>query len=365
MMKDELLKDVPFDLIRYANCWEDAEVLLHGLDPAPGSRLLSIGSAGDNSFSLLVTDPVVVVAIDINKVQLYLIKLKKCAITQLAYEDTLSFLGFSGSNDRSATFNTLKSQLDDETRRYWESNIHLIEAGIIHQGKFERYFQSFSRHILPFIHSTQTVNNLLRKKSGPEQKLLYAHSWNTWRWRILFKVFFSKYILGKFGRDPEFLKEVKIPVSHYIFDKAAAHLQSQQCQSNYMLHYNLKGSFGGHLPHYLQRQNYEIIQKNIDRLVIMEGYAETATLHYGQFSHMNLSNIFEYMDNQTFIATAMKLVQSLEPGGKMAYWNLMVPRYVSKALPEKVIHLKEWADKASTQDKGFFYNQFIIDQKIG
>src|SRR5690606_4507166 len=106
-MKDELLKEVSFDLIRYANCWEDAEVLIKGLNPVEGSKLLSIGSAGDNSFSLLLTEPELVVAIDINRVQLYLIELKKRAMIDLEYEEVLAFLGFSNSDKRITTFNLL------------------------------------------------------------------------------------------------------------------------------------------------------------------------------------------------------------------------------------------------------------------
>ena len=43
-----------FDVIRYANCWEDPRLLLGVLPPK--ARCLSIASAGDNSFSLLCGD---------------------------------------------------------------------------------------------------------------------------------------------------------------------------------------------------------------------------------------------------------------------------------------------------------------------
>ena len=40
-----------FDLVRYANCWEDADILLEALAVKQGDRCLSIASAGDNSSS--------------------------------------------------------------------------------------------------------------------------------------------------------------------------------------------------------------------------------------------------------------------------------------------------------------------------
>ncbi|MFL5754490.1 MAG: DUF3419 family protein, partial [Bacteroidia bacterium] len=48
-MKEQLTERVNFEFIRYANCWEDADVLLEGLAPKNGGRILSIASAGDNS----------------------------------------------------------------------------------------------------------------------------------------------------------------------------------------------------------------------------------------------------------------------------------------------------------------------------
>jgi S-adenosylmethionine-diacylglycerol 3-amino-3-carboxypropyl transferase len=53
-MMEKQLQKVRHDYLRYANCWEDADILLAGLDIKTGDLVLSIGSAGDNSFSLLV-----------------------------------------------------------------------------------------------------------------------------------------------------------------------------------------------------------------------------------------------------------------------------------------------------------------------
>ena len=42
-----------FTAIRYAQCWEDADVLVEALAPQPGHTLVSICSAGDNTLALL------------------------------------------------------------------------------------------------------------------------------------------------------------------------------------------------------------------------------------------------------------------------------------------------------------------------
>lgn len=362
MKEEKLTEKVAFNLIRYANCWEDAEVLLQGLSPEPGSRILSIGSAGDNSFSLLVTDPEIVVAVDVNPIQLWLIELKQQAIAQLDYNDVLAFLGFRPSSERLVLFDHIKSGLSKECRVYWESQRGTLQAGVISEGKFEGYFQLFARKILPWIHSQKSVAELLRPKSVAEQESFYENHWNTWRWRFFFKLFFSRYIMGKYGRDPEFLKEVEVSVGKTIYAKAGAHLRTVNAQRNYLLRYTLTGSFGDLLPHYLQPEHFRIIQSRIHRLQICRGFAEDAIRLHGTFRYMNLSNIFEYMNPELFQQTALQLINATEPGGRLAYWNLMVPRRIAEQFPDKVEYLGVLSNKLTSVDNGFFYQQFLADQ---
>ena len=51
-MSKEIQERAKFNKIRYANCWEDPELLLEVFDS--GKKILSIASAGDNSLSLRI-----------------------------------------------------------------------------------------------------------------------------------------------------------------------------------------------------------------------------------------------------------------------------------------------------------------------
>lgn len=364
-MNNDLKKRVNFEIIRYANCWEDADILLEGLSPQPNSRILSVGSAGDNSFSLLATNPALVVAVDINTTQLYLIGLKKACFLTLSYQEMLAFLGFAPCENRLAYFERVKIAIEsNEARHYWENNLPTLQEGVIYQGKFEKYFRFFALKILPFIHSRKTTDALLAYKDAEAQALFYRKKWNTWRWRWFFSIFFSKYVMGRYGRDPEFLKWVQVPVSTYIYNKASVHLQSVRAQSNFILRFNLTGSFGDLLPHYLQESNFETIRQNIHKLTIQEGYAQEAITKFGKFDAMNLSNIFEYMDKDLFARTAEELANGLNANGRLAYWNLMVPRLMSEVLPTRLAYQKELSKALTQKDKGFFYNHFFVDSLL-
>lgn len=356
------LENVKHDYIRYANCWEDADVLLSALDVQPGDKVLSIGSAGDNSFSLLSQGAELVVAVDINLVQLNLIELKKAAFKTLNHDEFLKFLGFVDCENRKDLYLKVREGLSGDLQEFWDAREAEILNGIIYQGKFERYFGLFRRKILPLVHTKKRVNRLFEEKSETEQQQFFSKKWNNLRWRLLFKLFFSKFVMGRFGRDPAFLKEVEVPVSTFILGQAQRHLSTTYAQNNYFLHFIMKGTFGTSLPHYARKEHFETIKNNLDRLVVFHGLAEDAFRKYDNFDKFNLSNIFEYMPQDVFAGVTQNLVDHGTKGARYAYWNLMVPRRMHET-NDALQKLGTYAEDLQPIDKGFFYMGINVDQK--
>jgi S-adenosylmethionine-diacylglycerol 3-amino-3-carboxypropyl transferase len=351
------------EILRYANCWEDAEILIKGLQPSPGSRILSIGSAGDNTFSLLTTHPSEMVAVDINPIQLYLVEFKAKAIQLLEREQTLAFLGFKQDSQRWEKYQLIRPHLSKAAAQHWDGKKGDIVSGIIYSGKFEKYFKKFCDWILPLIHSHQTIQALFEVKSEAEQIHFYQTQWNTWRWRLLFKIYFSRFVMSFLGRDPAFLKEVNIDVGESIFLKAEKQLSSTRAFQNFILRFNLTASFDDLLPHYLQPLHYENARKNISNLRTHHGFITDLTLDSNYFNYMNLSNIFEYMNPSEFHLNVQHIHKMLVPEGKIAYWNLMVPRRISQLEPNWFRHSHSLSQALTEMDQGFFYDQFLIDIK--
>ncbi len=361
MSKDtQHLEDVDHGYIRYANVWEDPFILIEGLSPKKNEKVLSIASAGDNAFALLSTTPDRVVAVDLNKTQLYLTELKAQAIREMEQEEYLKFVGFRPSTKRLHTFDLIKGQLGAEARAYWEGKKDELEKGIIYQGKFEKYLATFATKLLPLIHSKKSVRKLFEKKTTEEQIDFFNKKWNSFRWKAFFNVFFSKRVMGIFGRDPAFLKQVETNVSRTIKSSADVHLSSIYCQDNPMLYYCLNGDFGDYLPYYAQRNPYSIIRSHLDNLHLQLGYAQDAAKQHGHFDAFNLSNIFEYMDKSVFSQTAKALKAIANPGARMSYWNLMVNREISAIDSDfkRIVDDQNWKER----DQGFFYMQFVTDK---
>ena len=91
----DLPRRVDLSAIRYANCWEDADLLVSRLGDVRGRRVLSICSGGENSLSLLFSDPGQLVVVDKSPAQLFLFELKKTAMSALGRDEFLAFLGYA------------------------------------------------------------------------------------------------------------------------------------------------------------------------------------------------------------------------------------------------------------------------------
>jgi S-adenosylmethionine-diacylglycerol 3-amino-3-carboxypropyl transferase len=352
-----------FSTIRYAQCWEDADVLLDGLDVQSGDVCLSIASAGDNSFSLLSRGPAKVIAVDLNPAQLACVWLRKAAYAALTHDELLRLIGVRPDDGRSSLYQRCRPLVPEEARAFWDAHPELIAAGIGSAGKFERYFSLFRRRILPWVHSRRRVEQLLAGGSAEERRTFYDRQWNTWRWRLMFKLFFSRFVMGRFGRDPAFFKYVEGSVADRILQRAEHALVELNPAENPYLQWILTGTFTTALPHALRAEHFETIRANLDRLHIHEGSIEAylASAPAERIDRFNLSDIFEYMSEENYARLLELLVDHAAPGARLAYWNMLVPRSRPSALADRLQPLDELSRRLFLQDKAFFYSRFIVE----
>ena len=164
---------VAFSRIRYAQCWEDADVLLDALDVHPGDTCLSIGSAGDNSLSLLTRDPARVIAVDISGPQIACLELRVAAYRELEHPELLELIGSRPSLRRPQLYLRCRKALSPDAREFWDRRPDEIHGGIGAAGKFERYFAVFRRRILPLVHGRHRVARLLAGGSPEARRAFY------------------------------------------------------------------------------------------------------------------------------------------------------------------------------------------------
>jgi S-adenosylmethionine-diacylglycerol 3-amino-3-carboxypropyl transferase len=354
-----------FSFIRYASVWEDADVLCEALAPvAAGGRLLSIASAGDNALALLTLDPAEVVAADLSAAQLACVELRMAAFRRLDHPGLLAFLGTAPSERRMETYRSLRTDLSAEARAFWDGLPEAVAGGVIHAGKFERYLRAFRTRILPFVHPRRRIDRLRERRTPAEQEAFYAREWDTWRWRLLFRLFFSRAVMGRMGRDPAFFSHVEGSVGSRILARTRHALTALPVHSNPYVAYIMTGNYPpGALPRYLRPEHFETIRSRIDRVRLAKAPVQAAG--EGTFDGFNLSDIFEYMAPAEHAQCYASLVGRANPGARLVYWNLLAPRARPEALAHRVRPLRETAEALHARDLAWFYGALHVDQVAG
>jgi S-adenosylmethionine-diacylglycerol 3-amino-3-carboxypropyl transferase len=363
LVKSEVQDYAKFNIIRYAQVWEDAEILLKALEIDKKDVVLSIASSGENAFSMLIKNPKHVYAIDLSQEQIMCCSLKVAAYKYLDYQECMELLGVFESNRRKDLYAQISSKLSEQVKTYYYSHFDYIEKGIINCGKFEKYLTTFGLRVLPLVHSKKTIQSLLLPKTKEERIEFYDKVWNNRRWRLLFKIFFSRRVMGRLGRDEAFFRYVKVDVASSILEHTKYAITELDPSENSYLHYILNGKYDKVLPVAYREENFEKIKKNIDKLTLHEETVESFVENPENeaVTKYNLSDIFEYMSDEQMIKIMAKIIANSPKKARIAYWNMLAEKNAHKYFDE-VINLDELADKLWHEDKAFFYNKFLINE---
>ena len=356
-----------FSFVRYAQCWEDADILLQALQVKPGKQYVSIASGGENSFSIL-SEGGRVMAVDLNLSQLAVTDLKRVAYMRLSYENFLAFLGVLPSDDRISQYESLKEYMNPLYQNHLSQQLDMIQEGMIHGGKFEKYFALFRNRVLPLAHNRKTISQLMVGFENREDRIrFYEEKWDRARYRLLFQIFFSRKVMGKRGRDEAFFQHVEGSVASRIKERVKMGLIENNPGENPYLHYILKGNYQEVLPHALRRKNFDKIKDNISNLTLIHASLEEGVnqLEDECVDGYNLSDIFEYMSLEQMKTLYEKLLSKMKRGGRLVYWNMLAPRSGELAKVEnQIVALQNLSQELLKQDKAFFYSKFVVEEKL-
>jgi S-adenosylmethionine-diacylglycerol 3-amino-3-carboxypropyl transferase len=360
----EAAQRADFSRIRYAQVWEDADILVEALSIGPESNCLSIASAGDNALALLAQNPKKVVAIDLNPAQLHCLALRVAAFRKLDHPELLELIGSRPSQRRQKLYQACRESMDTNARTFWDGHPEEIARGIGHAGKFEAYFALFRHRMIPLIHPRSRVEALLEAKGAADRQLFYTRTWNNRRWRALFKLFFSRFIMGRLGRDPAFFNYVEGSVAENILKRTRYALTELEPDKNPYLQWILCGEHRSALPFYLRAENFENIRRNLDRIEWQLCTVEEFVERVGdeRFHAYNLSDIFEYMSESNMEAILQALLRISAPGARIAYWNMLAPRSRPENMRDHIHPLNTLGADLFAQDKAFFYSRFIVEE---
>lgn len=355
-----------FSGIRYAQCWEDADVLLAALDIHEGDVCLSIASAGDNALAMLAHSPCPrkVIALDLSSAQLACLALRVAAYRTLTHAELLELIGSRPSDRRGDLYRRCRTALAEKDRAFWNAHPQWIAQGIGSAGKFERYFRFFRLRVMPLIHRRRIVDQLLAGGELDQRRSFYQTTWDNRRWRLMFRIFFSRWVMGRYGRDPEFFRYVEGSVADRILHRSRHALTDLNPAENPYLHWILRGRHGDVLPYALRPEHFDAIRHHLDRIEWHQASVEDflARWNDGPIARFNLSDIFEYMPLEAYHGQLELILSRAQRGARLAYWNMLAPRSRPEDLADRLIARDDLAGRLHLLDKAFFYQRFVVEE---
>jgi S-adenosylmethionine-diacylglycerol 3-amino-3-carboxypropyl transferase len=362
----EAAQHADFSGIRYAQCWEDADVVVDALALRPGDRCLSVASGGENSLSLLACGPGAVIAVDISPAQLALVELKRAAIRALDHATAIAFVGLAPCADRWRIYRDIRTALPRRSAEFWDAHPRDVASGVCLCGRFERYLALFRQVVLPLVHSRDEIADLLVPRPPEARRRFFDDVWNNFRWRALTRLFFSRTVMGHVGRDPSFFRYVDGDVAASISERVERALTEGEPAANPYLRWIVQGRYGDRLPHAWRAANFDAIRHNIDRLELRQQSAEAALAEAPDDSidRFNLSDVFEYVSAPSAERMFDDIARCGRAGGRVAYWNMMVPRGRPQRLALRLRALDDESRRLHRLATTFFYGAFRVDELI-
>ncbi len=364
-LKSEIAEKMDFEQVRYSQVWEDHLLLERGLQVGPGDDVLSICSGGCNALALLLMEPHSVTTIDMNPAQSALLELKLAGIRVLSHPEFACLVGARQGHDRLALFSRLKSELSDAAVAFWESTLEALQAGLIHSGRLETYLETFRQEHLSKLWSEELMTRLFAERNLGRQAEIFRSEAATPAFEECFRWYFGREKMAEQGRDPaQFEHVTEGDVGAYFFARFCDACTRLPLHDNFYMESFLTAKhrdldIG---PPYLRPRNFERLKSLVDRVNIYTGELETYLYEQPpqRFSKANLSDIFEYMSPELSDSVFQALASQFRVGGRIAYWNLLVPRS-SSATQQGLRHHDELSARIHRQDRSWFYRSFHVE----
>lgn len=339
------------DKINYSSSNEDGRSEIKALKIDEKDSVLCITGSGARPLDLLIRRPASLVSIDFNPAQNFLLELKMKAIERLAYEEFLQFIGISPSQERKQIYLSFRKSLSPEAKIFWDSNLKMMQRGVIYQGGWEKYFRQLSRMVC--MARPRMVKKLFGSPSIREQVHIWNSGWNNREWKVFIHLLSSRVVWKYFFRDPGFYRFVpdhfSIPAYNAgRFNLAFEHILVTQSPYAHLLFFG-KYDPEGPLPLHLQKENYATIKNNLTKIQIVTGslgnYLEMR--HRRRFDKFSLSDFSSYTGWNAYSRVWSGVVKTAAEGAIVCERQFLVKR----GIPRKL--------------SGFFWRDYPLEEELG
>jgi S-adenosylmethionine:diacylglycerol 3-amino-3-carboxypropyl transferase len=349
-------------LYNYGISQEDARIECQAMNLRDGDNLLCIASAGEVPLNLLTMKDLHITAVDTERNQIFLSKLKLIAAIKLDTEKAARFLGYMPMNtgERKKIFKSLQSDLRPEDYAFWNEHMKEIEMGIVHGGRFEKYIAKF-RPVAQLFFGNNKLRELLSCKDIEEQKDYFDQKLSSPLVKGLFKVIFHPAIYKNRGIQQQGLtNQGSIKMATFFYQRLRDFCTSTPCSLNHYFQFTFFGKvlFNEALPEYLQPSGRKAIRDRSSQLdfrtsTFSEALNESLSPRFNAF---HLSNIGDWMSKDDFQEMLGLIHKKADSKSRIFYRYIHFEHPINRDLEPYFEKDQDMSVKLIKQDRFPFYS---------
>jgi S-adenosylmethionine-diacylglycerol 3-amino-3-carboxypropyl transferase len=365
----------------YAQIWEDPLVDMEALEIGPDCHVVTIASGGCNVLSYLSADPRAITAVDLNTAHIALNRLKLAAARHLPDHSRFHrFFAQAGQRENIDAYHRyVRPNLDEVTRRYWESRdmmgrrrINAFAGNIYKRGLLGQFIGS--AHLLAKLYKVDPAE-ILAAQSMDEQRVIFETR--------LAPIFDKKFVRW-LTEQPASLFGLGIPPAQYqalatddpegIAKVLRSRLEKLACDFDVRQNYFAWQAFGrgyadaplASLPPYLEKTNHQDIVERVSRVDVRhQNFA-----HYlGQCADASLDR-YVLLDAQDWMSDAQlghlwsEITRTARPGARVIFRTAAAPSLLPGRVPEALLdrwhYEAERSADCTRRDRSSIYGGFHL-----
>ena len=356
------------DRLYFAQVREDPCAEITALEPSAGDSLVVVGSGGCTALSLIAAGAGQVTAVDVNRAQNHLIELKLAAVSTLARDEALAFLGATEAiaRNRLDTYVRLRPLLTTAARSHWDARPALVDAGVLGAGVTERFIRMLVSAMRVLVHPRSRLERMLACQSIEEQRALFAREWNTRRWRLFFALLLNRRVFRR-TYDAAFFAHLEQPTFAEHFRRCAEHaLTDLPVRDNYFLHHMITGRYPTRAPEgvppYLTTEGHAEVAEGRERLTLVDGSMTDylRILPDASVTGFSLSNICEWLAPNAIDELFAEIVRVATPGATLCFrnfvgWTEVPPQFRSVVREDRAL-----GDELTKQDRSVVARRIAV-----
>lgn len=368
-----------FSGLVYAQIWEDPDVDMAAMELRPDHHVVTIASGGCNALSYLTAGPAKVTAVDLNRAHVALVRLKMAGVRNLP--DWESFYRFFGEADDTQNIDLyeryLASQIDAETRKYWEGRtiwgkkrVAGFGKNIYRRGLLGKFIGA--GHLAARFYGLNLKDFLDCQDLGEQRTYFNQH----------ISPLFDKKLVKRVTKSPVALFGLGIPPAQYdalsegrnMGDVLFERLQRLTCDYPLSENYFAWQAFGrgyapdasGPLPPYLQERHFHRLRENLKNLSVHQANMThvLAQAEAKSVDRVVLLDAQDWMTNEQLNGLWCAITEAAKPGARVIFRTAGKETILPNRLADDVLSRWTYLDKMSrdlhARDRSSIYGGFHV-----